>query len=395
MRPACVRRVLLSGVLLGVMAGWTCRLPATVAAAAAPSPEQQAGELVGQLGDDSFQARQRAMRELIALGLPAKQALLDGLQDDDPEVRWRCRHVLESVLELDLRARLARFAADEDGAQGLTLPGWERYRELAGDEPAERELFVEMQRAEPDLLEAADNPSPLLDDALLQRCAQLQQTIFAPFASDSRARRQAPLGSVAALLFVATQPEVQVSDALISYLHTFSFQPAFTQAMTDPRRSKPLRKLLGTWVGRGAGSQSTYHNFMLALQYNLSEALEPAKAALKAHDAQPYAVQYALLVVGRFGSSEEYAPLIERLLDDKNVLGTNNIDQKEVRTEVRDVALAILVHLAGEDHGQYGFKYLQKNPQSGILPLSAGFANEKERSAAIEKWRQQIAPKEG
>lgn len=353
------------------------------AAAAEPNPEQRAVALVKQLGDASFQVRQRAMRELTAIGIPAKEALLDGLKQDDAEVRWRCRHVLQRVLELDLRARLARFAADEDGSQGLTLPGWDRYRRLVGAEPVDRELFVEMQRAEPDLLEAAEGSRELLDDAMQIRCAQIQQVIFAP---DPKARRTAPFGSVAALFFVATQSEVQMTDALVSYLHTFSYQPAFQQAMSDPRRSKPLRKLLGAWVGRNSGGLSTYHNFMLALQYGLEEALDPAVASLRAGNAQPYAQQYALLVVGRFGGPE-HAPLVEPLLNDHNVLGTNNVDQKEVRTEVSDIALAILVHLTGGDHAAYGFKFLQKNPQSVIQPLSAGFADDAERQAAIKKWR--------
>jgi hypothetical protein len=356
-------------------------------AASAPAGEltadQQAEELVRQLGDDSFQVRQRAMRELAKLGVPAKQALLDGLKQSDAEVRWRCRHVLESVLELDLRARLARFAADEDGSEGLTLPGWDRYRSLVGDDTTSRELFVEMQRAEPDLLEAAETPTNLLDEAMQIRCAQIQQVIFAP---DPKARRSAPFGSVAALFFVASQSEVQVTDALVSYLHTFSYQPAFQQAMSDPRRSKPLRTLLGAWVGRNSGSFSTYHNFMLSLQYGLEEALDPAIAAIRSGNAQPYAEQYALLVVGRFGGPD-HTQYIEALLDDHNVLGTNNVDKQEVRTEVSDIALAILVHLTGQDHAAYGFKFLQKSPQSVIQPLSAGFADDTERQTAIKKWR--------
>ena len=157
--------------------------------------------------------------------------------------------------------------------------------------------------------------------------------------------------------------------------------------MNDPRRSKPLKKLLGAWVGRNSGSFSSYHNFMLALQYGLTEALEPAIAALRSGAAQPYAQQYAMLVVGRFGGAE-HVSLIEPLLNDHNVLGSNNIDQQEVRTEVGDVALAILLHLTGEDPQTYGFKFLQKNPQTVIMPLSAGFANDDERQAAIKKWRE-------
>lgn len=382
-----MRRSLASRMFLGALALSAILFVPGIGRGDEPGLQQRAQDLVRQLGDDSYPVRQRAMRELTQLGVPAKQALLTGLQSDDAEIRWRCRRVLASVLELDLRARLADFAADTDGSEGLSLPGWERFRELVGDEPAARELFVEMQRAEPDLLEAADAPNAPLDEALQQRCAQLQQVIFAP---DQRARRAAPLGSVVTLFFVATRADVQVTDALVSYLHTFSYQPAFQQIMNDPRRSKPVRKLLGTWVGRNSGTFSTYHNFMLSLQYGLGEALDPALAALRSGTAQPYAQQYAMLVVGRFGGAE-HANLIEPLLNDHNVLGSNNINQQEVRTEVCDVALAILVHLAGENHPDFGFKFLQKNPQSVVIPLSAGFANDGERQSAIKKWRERGA----
>lgn len=374
--PACRMLVGLSRIAIVLL------LPVASSAADLP-PAEQAQSLVRQLGDDSFAARQRAMQQLERLGVPAKQALLDGLKQDDAEIRWRCRHVLESVLELDLRDRLAQFAADEDGSEGLSLPGWERFKKLVGDDPADRELFVEMQRAEPDLLEAAENPNAPLDQAMQQRCAQIQQSLFAP---DQRARRSAPLGSVVALFFVASRDEVQMTESLISYLHTFSYQPAFHEVMKDSRRSKPLKKLLGAWVGRNSGVASSYHNFMLALQYGLAEALEPATASLRSGSAQPYAQQYAMLVVGRFGSAEQ-VPLIEALLNDHSVLGSNNIDQQEVRTEVCDIALAILLHLTSEDPQAYGFKFLQKNPQSVIMPLSAGFANDNDRQSAIKKWR--------
>ena len=114
-----------------------------------------AAALVEQLGDDSFEVRQRASEQLAAMGLAAQEALTAGLRDPDAEIRRRCRWLLQDVLEADYDRRLKAFLADDEGEQDHDLPGWKRYRESVGTDKVARELFVKMQQAEPGLMISA------------------------------------------------------------------------------------------------------------------------------------------------------------------------------------------------------------------------------------------------
>src|SRR5271165_1606608 len=74
-----------------------------------PAPE----ELVRRLGDESYPVREEAGKQLLRLGVAARDALLNGVKNSDLEIRRRCRDLLPSILEADRKARLAAFVADK------------------------------------------------------------------------------------------------------------------------------------------------------------------------------------------------------------------------------------------------------------------------------------------
>ncbi len=57
-----------------------------------------------------------------------------------------CAALVALIDRTEFHRRLDAFARDEGGHQGLTLPGWEKFRERVGGDPAARTLFVDMQR---------------------------------------------------------------------------------------------------------------------------------------------------------------------------------------------------------------------------------------------------------
>ncbi|MGD9644784.1 MAG: hypothetical protein AB7U73_03670 [Pirellulales bacterium] len=382
----------LAAMAIGIAAGRGLPAQAADAKSGRDQAAREAAELVRQLGDDSFEVRQRATLRLARIGLPAKEALFAGLQSDDAEVRMRCRRVLAIVLDLDLKSRIDAFAADRDGREGHDLPGWERYQQMVGSDATTRELFVEMQRAESDLIEAQAAAPDQVGPLMQTRCEQLQQRAYG---GNQAQRAQISLGSVAALFFVATHPDVTVSDQMISYLHTFSYQQSVQGAMRDDSMAAPIRKLIGAWIAKPSGSPNAYQNFMLALQFDLREGLPPALAMLRDGGVQPHIAQYALLLIAKFGSRADLAA-VTPMLTDENLLGSLSINNKEVRTELRDVALAVAVHITGQDLASYGFEHLQKNPQMVFQPMTTGFGTPAKREAAFKKWNDWLAaqPKE-
>jgi len=59
----------------------------------------RAKDLIKQLASDDWATREKASRELVGIGEPARSALHDALEDDDPEVRVRASNALISIGE--------------------------------------------------------------------------------------------------------------------------------------------------------------------------------------------------------------------------------------------------------------------------------------------------------
>ena len=150
----------------------------TSAVAPIESDTARVAKLINQLGARTFAARQRAQKGLIAVGVPAKEALQAACHDADWEVRSRARQALDAVLEVEFEARLNAFLSDETSAAGQQLPGWERFSAVAGDTSAARRLFGDMQRAERGLMQADGDPehASRLLDAVAKLVAWLQKS---------------------------------------------------------------------------------------------------------------------------------------------------------------------------------------------------------------------------
>ena len=165
MRRATVRFSVISVFLLSSgLAAFARAADAQPAADQAASlsqadPQSQAvaaAHLVQGLGDEAYDERCRAEKQLTELGLAARDALLAGLQHPDAEIRRGCRRVLADVMETDFQRRLQAFIDDPEGKQTHDLPGWSRYREIAGDGPEARTLFASILKEEAGLMESIE-----------------------------------------------------------------------------------------------------------------------------------------------------------------------------------------------------------------------------------------------
>ncbi len=134
--------------------------------------DQRVAVLVRDLGAPEFSAREEASRELLDLGIVAHDALLRATQSDDAEVRVRARRILVRVLESDFQDRLEAFAAHYEDAGEQSLPAWDLFSADYGTSRLARELFVEMQRAEPEMLAALAEGPKAAADALNRRTRQ-------------------------------------------------------------------------------------------------------------------------------------------------------------------------------------------------------------------------------
>jgi len=337
------------------------------------------------LGDKSYKVREAAGRALTAAGAPAKSELLKALNDPDAEIRRRARFILVDVLELDFRARLDAFVADTKGVGQYDLPGWERYRRLVGQDTEARQLFAAMQRAEPGLLEAAEAGPEFVDGAVQARCIQIQQLMQVPV---SPSRQRPGIGSFAAILFVVADDEVPLTQQAVAYVNNLSYQQPFQQAFNNAEKSSVMRKLLGAWVQRSVAidPNTSYQSLQLALRYDLKEGLQPALDALKDAKMPPRVRQYPLLVIGKLGSARHVAAVAPLLNDTAVCISQRFNNNTQVDTQIRDVALAVLVRLTGQNLKDYGFRRAQETRTTLLNPASLGFGTQPERDAALKKW---------
>lgn len=356
------------------------------------TPEERltarASELVRQLGARQFVSRQRAQRELVGLGLAAKPALQAACDSPDAEIRHRSRQALALVVDLDFQMRLEAFLAEGEGPAGHGLPGWERYRSLAGDGPLARRLFGDMQRTEHELLQAVDDNPKHAGDVFEARCLEVGQELLELAASSSRSAA-APPATLAALLLTAANDEVPVSGAAGECLYRCCQQRAWEQSMLARNTGDLLPRLLAAWVVRPLASDSlaAYRNLVLALENDVKEALTPASDLLAGGGAPAHLISWAILTVGKFGGSEQI-PLLEPLLNDERNIAVPNRGGQNLDAQVRDVALAVLVHLSGQSLVEYGFVHVRMHPSCLFIADSLGFNDPAARARACERWRE-------
>lgn len=341
---------------------------------------------VNQLGDDCFEARQAASRALVLRGLAAQDALLAADKHPDPEVRRRARQILVTIRDYDYRARLSAFEADPQGREMHQLPGWERFRSTIGEGAADRKLFVQMHRQEPAIMTVCDSDFPQLARLLQKRTQDLQSLLYTGEDQDLT------LGTAAVFYFVASDPRVPVSEIASSQIcNLFNYRPAVQQAMNAGEFGPTVRKLLGAWVARDVEPMVANQHFVMALQYGLKEALEPALRIVKSTGGDAQVRQYALHVVGRFGT-KDHVPVLAPLLEDKTVCMTFEVKPGQTsEVQLRDIALGFMVHLSGQAPSEYGYAQSQRNGQWVFMPGTLRFNDGAARDGAFKKWASRTA----
>lgn len=367
-----------------------CALSTGARSSTAGSPSSaNVDRWVAELGDDDYAVRQAAADRLAVGGFAARAALAQVADGPDPEIRTAARRLLTLIDDTEFNRLLAEFADDVDGRRGVTLPGWKEFGELVGRDEAARALFVEMQREETALLErmfeAAAGSRAL---ALEEQVARLMHAHSFGLPGEFAARS----GSCATLLFLGTLPDAGLSDVGALRLAQVAQLPQVSEALTTNRPENAMRRLVCAWIVHcpNRSEQVLEQRLAIMLQRQLAEAL-PLPLEIVERDPKyltlsPSLHVAAILAVGKFGSEQNVADL-EPLLDDR----TEYLSPAQVNglssVQVRDVALATLLHLTGQEPLTYGFLHARTHPQTIFDVRSLYLENDERRAAATEQWR--------
>jgi hypothetical protein len=368
-----------------VLAGADAASPAEQTAPGQDSTEQIT-TLVRQLGSPSFAERERATRALIGLGIATRDALLSAVKDPDAEVRARARAILATVSESDFRDRLEAFSADYDGRGQQSLPGWERVSATLGNSRLTRQLFVEMQRAEPELMEAYARGGKAASESLDARC----RTIFEQLTHASGGDGPVSIGTLASLLLVGSADDVTVDEQLAFQLYSWLiYRPAFQKNASSGPWSGPLKRVLGLWIVKDTTPAATAQNLTFAATYDLKpEGITLAAKLLTGEATTPQIRQLALVTIGRFGDKRQLAT-VEKQLEDPTPCGAAQLKaiSRQVEVQVRDVALAVLLHLTAQAPRDFGAARVEPNPQNYFQVAAIAFANAASREEALKQWQ--------
>ena len=359
----------------------------TVPTTAAEDPPQQASQssipdgstsqLIQRLGDPSFLVRERATRDLTARGAQVQKELERALLNPDLEIRMRAHRILIKSLESAFAAKLEAF---------ISLPGWKQYRKSIGNDRNARKLFAEMVRRESELLTALENGKEL-EPIFLKRLMELRPgSTNDPF----KRSRQAQPETLAALLLVATETKLLTNTTILSQIYSVLNYSSTKQMVHGSQYSTIIMKMMSQFVLKKTNRTSHYYAVMLTLNYDMkTTGLTLGRRLLKDQPASYTTTQYAAIAVARFGDLADISTLEPHL---KNVSVCHTWSNPKVKpgvikTQVRDVILALLIHMTKQDHKDYGFELLRESPTTLFHTYTCGFTDQEKREEAQTKWR--------
>jgi len=331
----------------------TCANGAVIARAQEAS-EKRIEELVQQLGNDSYYARERAAETLIKIGMQTKPALFDAMKSKDLEIALRCR-VLWSEVRIEA--------------------GWQQVREIIGDSTASRDLYDQMFLAAPDVwYELAENPRDA-DILFEEQRRQLQGLL-----KEKQADRWA--GSLANLLYFGIRVKKELPQNALPRVDDLLSAGRSQQALSD---REPLRALLDVWLFFTKADGAAFDRLLIGLRDRRPLAVEIARELLRDSETPVKQRQYALLALANSDNPDD-EKLIDEAINDSSSLDALFTKGLVIESQLRDVALAVRIARNGQNPVEFGFDYLRPNDSTTYSPSSLGFRDSVERNAAFEKW---------
>jgi HEAT repeat protein len=373
-------------LLIASMSGFmTTRLSANT-----PLPEidsRRARELVEQLGSPNYRRREEAANQLVKMGAAIESILREGLEMPNPEIRSRCRQILPLALSYDLERRLQRFLANQNDEQNPPPACWTKFREMVGDSPAARELFAAMHRLDTQFLIALDRNPGSIQQKMVASCMEVMQM------QNYGANFIVPAERLALLLFAAIHPKLKNNVESQSYLGSALLSMSYRQPAKVMMQKDPIiRTLILKFILEG-GVYAANNGLYLLSNLEMKETAEVARNFLKRKDVDSYSKSMAVALLGKFGGKEAIPEVLPYLSDKTNLGETRFGNGNPIRTQMRDVALATLVSLTGQNPADYDFAYLKMFNGGRVVfqvhqnPTLMGFSDEATREAALKKWR--------
>ncbi len=317
--------------------------------------------LVEQLGSGEFAVRERAASDLLTIGLdvvPQLRLLID--QTGDAEVRLRAEQVVRQLTDGDMQSRIDEFLAGHE----VGFEGWEVFRSMLGDNGSIRDLFVELLKSHPELIASLEGNTRDRVVALEKTITTVQQRTFVERILPTRA-------DTFALVLPTVDPNVPVTAGYESVLLSTLQKEAASKIREDARLAPPMEALLGRVVIRST-LDSRIDMLLAGMEWDINDTLPLAIATLSEAN-QTETLATAFQAIAKFGSQTD-ADLVKPFLNDSRPASeTGFAGGKQVRAELRDIAMATIGLLYDADLAQLGFGNVAPHPTYGFILDDIGF----------------------
>jgi hypothetical protein len=357
---------------------------------------QKAHALVGRLGSPVFEVRDEAAKQLRAMGRLALPVLVRAVATArDAEVRVRCEDLIPAAAAADFDARLAVFLADADGKYKHDLHGWARFRELTGEDPLARELFVELLKSEPNraLIAGLAQDKAELERRVIARRHELYMRMYQrglPAWARTEERYEPTLIDAAGLLFAETLigDKITPRGALRMVTpYTLLTRTGVRSELTADRLGPVTEKLVVAWMDSRTTATSLVQVLSVAGQVRPESVGKYAARLIGATGATAVHRASAAAMVARAGNRADLPALVPLLADAAVVRA--GADGEEI--QVRDVALAMAALLSGRDPADFGMDSRQRGGASYSYQ-NYSFPDEPTREKALARWAE-LEPK--
>jgi hypothetical protein len=349
--------------------------------------------------------------------------------DPNPEIRSRCAGLLPKATSLEMKARLEVFLADAENRYEHDLPGWNQFRAtvcrdwtmfgyiVARDrtlEKAARTAFVELISTPMNkcVVMATGGSQTELNSVVIARRQELYNLKFprpvrgpagGGFVVEPNSRRDPTTEDIAALLFAETlapQTSARVIPRAATIFQLINTSGFTSQIRDTDEKGRVFKAILVSWLESRINPNDLLQGMNVASQLGLSESSLRMSARLFTTQGTPPIYRGTAVATLARSGSKEHIPLIEKALDDTAILtlvretnhGNGDSENANQEIQIRDVALALSIQLAGGKPEDYGFTD-QFDVVDRTMGLTAGnsflryIPNEK-RAAAFEKWKE-------
>ncbi len=315
---------------------------------------------IDALGSAEFAERERAAERLMSIGLDAVPALRQLSTHDDLEVRSRAADLVRQLAEGDFQKRVEAFLSGKD----VHFDGWEYFQSRLGSSAATRELFIELTKGYPQLVQALEGTSR--DRALTQESTvqRIQTAMFV------ERRWPKPVDAVALLLPVA-DPDVPISPAFENTLIGLLRREAGTLIRRDQNLHEPFKLLLGKWVERSS-THIRGEIIWFSLDWGIPEVYPLALGTLN-ENPRPDVLVLAMQAIARYGNKEDAKQVAKFLDDQRPVADLGQVIGGAPPPRVGDAAMATIAMIYDLPLSELGWPGVIEHPTFSFIADDLAF----------------------